>query len=348
MKFAFGIAVFAVSCVTTCHLLAQNEGQVPSVNRRPTGQKSASISNKKKPEQVATIHWQRVPLRDVLGRLKGLFSEQVFVDRRVDPGLRVSLDIDASSAADVIAAIATDNGLSSARFGALVYLGPIGAADQLRSVGAARWQEVARLPAELRRSINSKQPTSWPRLAEPRELITSIVDKRGWRLANAEKIPHDLWTAGSLPEASLVEQLTVLLVGFDLTFAVRPNERAIELIPLDSTAPSLGLRPPGNTATTRTKPATPKKGQKQVYTLRVQQQPVRVVLQELMKRLHWAIQFDEEAIKAAAGSLDKRVSFSVENADREQLLEALLTPAGLDYQIEGEIIRIVPARYGSK
>ena len=44
---------------------------------------------------------------------------------------------------------------------------------------------------------------------------------------------------------------------------------------------------------------------------------------------------------AAAGiSLDKRVSFSVENADREKLLDALLTPAGLEYRIDGEQIRV--------
>ena len=53
----------------------------------------------------------------------------------------------------------------------------------------------------------------------------------------------------------------------------------------------------------------------------------------------WAIQIDEDAIRAAGKSLDKRVSFSVENADQEHLLEALLTPAGLDYQMEGEQVR---------
>ena len=67
-----------------------------------------------------------------------------------------------------------------------------------------------------------------------------------------------------------------------------------------------------------------------------------------MKRLHWAVQIDEEAVRAAGGSLDTRVSFSVENADREHLLEALLHPASLDYSIEGEVIRIVPQRYGNK
>jgi hypothetical protein len=85
-----------------------------------------------------------------------------------------------------------------------------------------------------------------------------------------------------------------------------------------------------------------------VYTLRVQEQPVRAILQALSKRLHWAIQIDEEPIKAAGKSLDKRVSFSVENADQEQLLKAILEPAGLDYQVDDERVRIIAGRYAEK
>ncbi len=78
------------------------------------------------------------------------------------------------------------------------------------------------------------------------------------------------------------------------------------------------------------------------------EQPVRRVLQQLSKSLHWAIQIDEESIRAAGKSLDERVSFSVENVDREHLLEALLQPAGLDYRIEGDRVRIIARRYGTE
>ena len=46
-------------------------------------------------------------------RLKPLFAETVFVDRRVDPNLRVNLDIEASSAEQVVAALAAEKGLGS-------------------------------------------------------------------------------------------------------------------------------------------------------------------------------------------------------------------------------------------
>jgi hypothetical protein len=215
----------------------------------------------------------------------------------------------------------------------------------LPAVSAARSQDVGRLPADLRASLSQKQRTEWPRLADPRGVITSVVEHRGWRVANAEAIAHDLWPAGELPELTFAEQLTVLLIGFDLSFELRPNDRSIDIVPLKRASKSAGPRaatkrtaaPPDSTRT--------KKDGRHVYTLRVQEKPVRAVLQELSNRLHWAIEIDEESIRAAGKSLDARVSFSVENADQQRLLEAVLRPAGLDYRLENERVRIIAGRH---
>jgi hypothetical protein len=315
---------------------------------RPAQARSATDAAAKTSQRTATIHWQRVPLRDALERLHSLFSDSIFVDRRIDPSMRVSLDIEVASAEEAVAAIAARHELGVARLGKLVYLGPNSAADQLRTISAARSQEAARLPAALRTPLTRKQPTTWPRLSEPRRLIASIVEDRGWKLANFDVIPHDLWSAGELPELTLAEQLTVLLVGFDLSFELRSNDRSVEVVPLKTSR-----KPAGGIAATKPSPAPAKsagskKEAKHVYTLRVQEKPVRAVLQELSKRLHWAIEIDEESIKTAGKSLDKRVSFSVENADREKLLEALLRPAGLDYQLDVERVRIIAGRDDEK
>src|SRR2546426_35264 len=109
--------------------------------------------------------------------------------------------------------------------------GPVEASCDLRrfqvvSLRKESLSEVRRFTAELRASLASKQSTTWARLSEPRGIIASLIEKRGWRVANAEKIPHDLWAAGVLPEMTLAEQLTVLLIGFDLTFKAEPSERS--------------------------------------------------------------------------------------------------------------------------
>ena len=75
-------------------------------------------------------------------------------------------------------------------------------------------------PSCARRSCG-KQQLAWPRLSEPRQVISAVIEQRGWRVAEPERIPHDLWAAGELPELSVAEVLTVLLIGFDLTFELQ-------------------------------------------------------------------------------------------------------------------------------
>jgi type II secretory pathway component GspD/PulD (secretin) len=338
-KWMWGLVVLSVWL--TCDVAAaQSDGAKPRLSLDPS-----RSPRRQAPRQTATIHWQSVPLRDAIARLKPLFDETVFVDRRVDPTLRVTLDIEATSAEQVMNALAAAQDLGVARLGKLIYLGPSAAASQLPAIAALRGKEAARLPLEMRTSLAGRKRFSWPRLSEPRQFVESLSRENGWRLGEAERIPHDLWAAGELPELSAAEQLTVLLFGFDLTFELKPAERKILIVPLPEPAKMAATRPASERTTTKPPGVRAGRGKKQVYTLRVQEKPVGAVLRELGQRLHWAIQIDEEAIRAAGKSLDQRVTFSVENADQEKLLDALLTPAGLEYRIDGNEVHVMPKRY---
>ena len=341
------IALWAV-CLVCMGLPAQEVGEQNGSTNRRLSVEAPGDAPGRVTRRTATIHWRDVPLGDAVARLKPLFAETIFVDRRVDPNLRVNLDIAASSAEQVVAALAAEKGLGACRLGKLIYLGPSGSAEQLKSLAALRMKDVSRLPADLRTGLAGKRALRWPRLGEPRQIVNSAVQTAGWRVGNSEQIPHDLWAAGEMPELSLAEQLTVLLIGFDRTFAIVPNERTIEIIPLAAPAAPATPAATQNRSPEKTNAARPARGKKQVYTLRVQEKPVGAVLRELAQRLEWTVQIDEEAIRAAGKSLDTRVSFSVENADRDKLLDALLTPAGLEYKIDGEQIRVRPQRYGDK
>jgi type II secretory pathway component GspD/PulD (secretin) len=330
--------------IAICFMCSVVRAQVTT--ERPGAQSAASSPSRGESAHTsATIHWQHVPLRDAVGRLQSLFGQPVFVDRRIDPSMRITLDIEASSAEEVLTSIAAERAWGAAKVGKVLYLGPGGAAEQLHAIAAAKSQEVARLPAEARTSLLQKRSLAWPRLSEPRKLVGSLVEKRGWRLTEAETIPHDLWDAGILPESTLADQLSVLLIGFDLTFTLDADHRSIVLVPLKDSARLHRPTPTPKRSALPPKSKRTAKESRQVYTLRVKEQPVRAVLQEFSKRLHWAIQTDEASIQAAGKSLDTRVSFSVENADQERLLDALLRPAGLDYRLEGDVVRIIARRY---
>ena len=299
-----------------------------------------------RPPSTTTIHWQGVPLHETLDRVRQTFQVAVFVDRRVDPNTRVTLDIAATSAEQALGGIADSCGLDIARLGKLLYLGPASAAGRLRPLANLRTRDAAKLPVDLRNAVLKRQPLAWPRLGEPRQLVITLAEQNGWRVVDADKIPHDLWSANELPDLNLAERLTVLLLGFDLTFEFRPEDHAIHIVPLEANvapapAHSTRNRPPAKIPNTHTAGGT-----KQVYTLHVQEKPVGAVLRELANRLHWNLRIDEDAIRAAGKSLDQRVSFSVENADQDKLLDSLLTPAGLEFRDEGEQILILPQRYG--
>jgi hypothetical protein len=332
--------------------------------------------------RTASVHWDQVPLRDAMARASNVFRESAFIDRRVDPTQRVSLHTEGASFDELLQTLAASLSLGSSRLGDLRYLGPLAAAEQLRTVAAVRGDEASKLPAALQTSLGRAERLTWPRLTEPRALVAAFAQQRGWRIAQGERIPHDLWPANSLPALSAVEQLTVLLIGFDLTFKANPGTRTLDIVPLEPVTIQrryplsarqrnqlhllqgsdanavrvegrwlvvegrieeyervlalLGERPSPQPAKQPIKPT------KQVYTLRVQEQPVGIVLKQLTERLGWAIEIDETAIRAADLSLDTRVSFAVENSSQDVLLDAVLHPAGLDYRREVERIRIVP------
>lgn len=341
-----GAAVFA-AVFAAPRLPAQKIAEAPSAPERRISLDAPRDSQRRGPRQTAAIHWQGVPLGEAIARLKPLFAEMVFIDRRVDPELRVTLDIEASSAEQVVASVAAAQGLGVARFGKVIYLGPAASAAQLKGMAGARSKAVSLLPAALRTSFASRRTLEWPRLAEPRSIVESIAKQSGWKIGNPEQIPFDLWQAGQLPELNLTDQLTLLLVGFDLTFDVKPDQRTIEIVPHTPTAKLVVEIVPHTKTAPKSNATRPVKG-KQSYSLRVEEKPVGSVLKQLATKLNWALQIDEEAIRAAGLSLDKRVSFSVEQADQEKLLEALLTPAGLEYKIDGNQVRVMPMRYGVK
>jgi hypothetical protein len=290
---------------------------------------------------TATIHWLGVPLSDAIGRLEKLFGESVFLDRRIDPTQHVALDIQASSAEQVLTALATARDFSVIRIGQTVYVGPNESARRLRTVARLRTEDAIRLPDSDRAALLRKRAVTWPRLTAPRVLIKSIVERAGWRIENTDRIPHDLWRAGELPGLTLVEQLSVLLVGFDLTFEIQGDSKSMVVVPIPATLPlAEDIKPPADLPP-GSEPI-PQRNARQVYSLRVVEKPVGPVLRELARRLNWQIEFDEAAIAAAGRSLDERVSMAVENAEPDTLLEALLTPAGLTFERDGERIRILP------
>jgi hypothetical protein len=291
-------------------------------------------------DAVFSVHWAGLPLRDAVARLEETSKVAVFVDRRVDPDQQINLSVENATAEEVLEKLAATRSLGTSRLNSLLYLGPLHAAAELDALAALRRADISRLSSQEQQPWAKRTTIAWPRLTEPRDLVARFLKGHELELKGGERIPYDLWPAGRLPSMSMADGLTVLLLGFDLTFRPVPGEAALEIIPIsEALSPAPQVAAP--TKQVRPTPGMKQKA-KQLFTLRVQQQPVGKVIDQLGRQLHLDVKLDEAAIKAAGRSLDERVSFEVKDADLEELLEAVLKPAGLTFRRDGQHLTITP------
>lgn len=336
--------------------------------------------------QVVSLKWENVPLGTALGRLSRAADVAIHLDRRVDPSQRVALDARDATAESVLAELARDHPFGVTNVGPLWYVGPVETCAALRTLVAVRDDEVAQLPTRRRDPLARRAETTWPRLTEPRALVERLAEDAGLKLRGSEKIPHDLWPAGRLPELTLTARLTILLAGFDQTFAIRDGGRTLEIVPLDRQVTlrasydvlaqrgvelaDLQRRFPdarltladgkvtldgrwedherlqqllGSATQPARRPRRRRVDTRQVFTLRVQDQPLRPLIEQLAQRLELEVVWDEHALRSAETTPQSRVSFAVENVDLDDLLEAALRPAGLTFRRDGQRVEIIPA-----
>ncbi len=269
-------------------------------------------------------------------------------------------------------------------FGPVVYVGPENAARNLRTVAEHRREEVRQAPSSQRSRLLRSSRIEWGEAAQPRDLLSQLAEEAGVQIENLGDVPHDLWRAGSLPSLPWCDRLTLILAQFDLTFTLAPSGNQVRLRPIaeddvaiqrsypggaDAAAmaerfraklPDAEIGTQGNQVLIRGRvedhevasgkaptPSLPPGQRPQGvdhYTLRINQVPLRTVLDYLKRNLKLELEIDDAALQAAELSLEHRVSFNVEQVSLDELLEAAVQGAGLTIQRDGQKVKIVPAR----
>ncbi len=322
-----------------------------------------------------SVHWQGVSLRQAVNRLGESQRLCVWLDRRVNPSVEVRFSAKETPLSELLDKLSEQTGTAWAAENDLVYVGPPESVRELRTLLAiARDQAKSLTPSASRRML-AKVEMDVPRLAEPLRLVEQLAKRGGVRVENIDQVPHDVWPAAQLPALSVAEHLAVVLVGFDLQWEPADDGRAIRIVPierpvvlkklydrkvldqsaaekLEESAISAG---PTDTqvwiATTveqhealgGSKPAEspprprPGRGGKQVYSLRVQQQPLGPILQQLARQLGKQLDIDPQVTRKM---LNQRVSFEVKEADLDELLQAACSPAGLSVEFDDKSIRV--------
>jgi hypothetical protein len=201
-------------------------------------------------------------------------------------------------------------------------------------------------------------PWQWPAGARPRDLVAAAATKAGITLEGIAMVPHDHLPAMSLPEMTLAEGLDLLLADFNLRIDWRAAPAAARVPTGRIIASDAGLPPPAATASAgkpaAAKPATGKpsdrrplskpKGvaEEHTYSLQVAA-PLEELLSVISTRLALKLELDRESLARSGIAPGEIVRATVENASRDELLDTILDPLGLDWKIDGKTLRVFAA-----
>jgi len=184
-------------------------------------------------EQPISASWDNVDLRAIAQGIEATKHVSIVLDRRLDPtASRSAHAVDEPLKAFLERLAAESNALPSF-IGNTAYLGPPETAGKLRTLAALRSQELfdktAAIPEFRRIELTRGISLHWDDLDRPRDIVERLAGEYALSVEGLERLPHDLWAAALLPEASLAEALSVALAQFDLTFGWVGHGRGVRI-----------------------------------------------------------------------------------------------------------------------
>tara|TARA_B100000945_G_C20362706_1_gene587993 strand:- start:130 stop:1245 length:1116 start_codon:yes stop_codon:yes gene_type:complete len=320
-----------------------------------------------------TLTWKQ-PLRDVIQSLKDNFSLCIFTDRRVDPDQLIELQVEDLSLEQTLRRLALTADMDMSLIRNVVYFGPTETTTLLATVAAIQAQNLKTTLTAPAPELLQAAPISWDRLANPRTILSNDASRLQLKYSNPESIAFDLWEAGQLAALPFAYRTTILLAGFGKTFEFTDNSTLMvidfpqqatfqtrinrqfspqTLARIDKQFPTLkielntnGLTVQGRWeevnqlerlirggTTATTKPAS--KGT-QVYTLTVENQSVKAIIQAIAQQEKLTVEASEQAQKVWG----KRVSVVAKELRLNQLLSEVVGQAMLTFVIKDEILSI--------
>ncbi|MDR0703439.1 MAG: hypothetical protein LBF88_00455 [Planctomycetaceae bacterium] len=315
-------------------------------------------------QTTISVQWRETPLGKSLQRLAETQKIGLLIDRRLDPSTPLHFESTGQPLGKMLQQLALSLGQGCVLFETTVYLGPKNTAEMLPVLLAEQQNRLEKLTPRRAAIFRRKISLNIPFLSEPKKILQKLSLQNNFRWKNLEILPHDLWNEKSLDNLSLNELLTILLIGFEMTFEIEDDGETLRILPLSqrqslprSTAtieiPSKKteqnildiqkqknqeIQKGQNTQNIKNVPQLPLAQRR--FTLNVENQRLDILLQSLAERLNMKLELDEKSFAAKSVKPDSRVSFEVKNATISQLFRAMLHPLKLDFQIKEKTIRV--------
>ena len=288
--------------------------------------------------QRVTITWQGQQLGAAFQRLADMQPALLWLDRRVNPQLSVNLQLTDVPLTQALSLLAERHALAVVEVDGVLYVGPRRTARGLATLIQRARADLAAIPAGQRRKWLRESPVSWPRLSQPSKLLESALEQESIRLEGGHLVPHDLWPACELPSLALVDRVVLLLAGFDLTCEISPDGKVCHVVPIEFPLPNREHN--SLLDTNRSTPLNSRTKTRKQFSLRLENKPVGHVMEQLAQQLKLELDWDEASLTARNRSRETLVSCQVTNADLDDLLQAILGPAGLEFTRVGQKIAI--------
>ncbi|MDP6442569.1 MAG: hypothetical protein QGG36_10140 [Pirellulaceae bacterium] len=377
------VNMLAVSCLVLI-AATQSEGQTRDGRTRDDdadGERVVWKTGSSFRQQLSAesgVRFGSSPVRGALTKLARQSRIAIFVDRRVPTDRRIDLSM-TDSLETVIEAMADEAGMGTALLGSIVYVGPRETASRIEALVAVQRGVVS---ANSKNAWLRRSSLQWDRLSEPRRILAQLAKEGGASIENPERVPHDLWPAVELPSATLIDRLTLVLAGFDLTFRFRPNNE-LELIQVPREAqvrldysnsagaeqrikkafPEVEVKRNGRQLSIATDLATHQRIDRMLANRSSPQRAKdtgnrptkdgeRTVytltltnkpVGGVVKSLAQQLELELEIADSAADRLATKISLKVRKATLDELLKAALGQAKLRHKIDGKTLRIEAA-----
>ncbi|QDU09322.1 hypothetical protein [Gimesia aquarii] len=231
-------------------LFSSGIGPIRSITARASLENSNASLNRETPNYLAnrnfrkgltktfSASWSNVEIRSIIQRIRSTQNISIILDRRIDPSLKLKLDIQNLTLEQGLKNLASQAHAKTVLVGSNVYIGPEKAVSNLKTLLEIRKQELVDLteshPRLKRRFLflSQRKTFHYQDLDQPSEILEQITDAYQITAKNQDLIPHDLWSHSTFTSVNATEALSLLLIQLNLTYRWNAQETQIELIPI--------------------------------------------------------------------------------------------------------------------
>ena len=218
--------------LTTPYAVAQDGESFWGGQDEPATQTPPQRDTKPNWDGITGLMWNELPLRETLGNFARINNIGFMLDRRVDPGMQISLDLKQVAVRDVFEQVATQCGLGFCEFDTVAWLGPTDAAELLQLLAVLRSEQLGKLPKAKRDAMLSPKLFRTELYDTPIVTLQRLADEIGFDGTVFDRLPHDVWPEIDFPNESPCTVFSMLLIGFDQTLAVSKDATKLAAMPI--------------------------------------------------------------------------------------------------------------------